>query len=71
MQISLFDLLLARQDEISAEINYVEALSDYWNAHSALRAAVGGKLPDALSVSTSQPTTMTAPPAESSHDHHH
>lgn len=44
MQISLFDLLKAKQEEISTGREYVEALRDYWVARAELEKAVGGSL---------------------------
>ena len=41
---SPYDLLLAKQNEISAERGYVDALRDYWIAHTDLERAVGGRL---------------------------
>ena len=41
---SPYDLLLAKQNEISAERGYVAALRDYWTAHADLERAVGGRL---------------------------
>ena len=42
---SPYDLLLAKQDEITTERAYIEAWRDYWIARSQLERAVGGKLP--------------------------
>ena len=44
MQISLFDLLRAKQEEVNAGRDYVEALRDYWVARAELEKAVGGSL---------------------------
>jgi outer membrane protein, heavy metal efflux system len=41
---SPYDLLLAKQNEISAERGYVDALRDYWIARADLERAVGGRL---------------------------
>jgi outer membrane protein, heavy metal efflux system len=41
---SPYDLLLAKQNEISAERGYVAALRDYWIARADLERAVGGRL---------------------------
>jgi cobalt-zinc-cadmium efflux system outer membrane protein len=41
---SPFDLLLAKQNEISAERGYIDALRDYWIARADLERAVGGRL---------------------------
>ena len=48
---SPYDLLLAKQNEISAERGYVDALRDYWIARTDLERAVGGRL-SGISVET-------------------
>lgn len=44
MQIGVFDLLRAKQEEVNAGREYVEALRDYWVARADLEKAVGGSL---------------------------
>ncbi|MEN3369808.1 MAG: hypothetical protein V7609_1951 [Verrucomicrobiota bacterium] len=44
MQISLFDLLRVKHDEVNTGREYAEALRDYWVARSELEKAVGGSL---------------------------
>jgi outer membrane protein, heavy metal efflux system len=39
-----YDLLLAKQGEVTAERAYIEAWRDYWIAQTALERAVGGRL---------------------------
>ncbi len=39
-----YDLLLAKQNEVSAERSYIEAWRDYWIARAELERAVGGSL---------------------------
>jgi cobalt-zinc-cadmium efflux system outer membrane protein len=41
----VYDLLLAKQAEVSTEKVYVEAWRDYWIARVQLERAVGGRLP--------------------------
>ena len=48
---SPYDLLLAKQNEISAERGYIDALRDYWIARADLERAVGGRL-NSISVET-------------------
>jgi hypothetical protein len=45
MQIGVFDLLRAKQEEVNAGREYVEALRDYWVARADLKgmAAFSGK----------------------------
>ena len=42
---SVFELLEAKRDEYSAWQSWLESVSDYWIARSALSAAAGGRLP--------------------------
>ena len=44
MQISLFDLLRVKQEEVNAARQSVEAQRDYWVARAELEQAVGGSL---------------------------
>lgn len=41
----VYDLLLAKQNEVATERAYVEAWRNYWIARAQLERAVGGKLP--------------------------
>ncbi len=45
MLVGTYQLLGTRTDQIDARREYVEALRDYWVAHSELELAVGGRLP--------------------------
>lgn len=73
MQIGVFELLQAKQAEIDAGREYVEALRDYWVARTELERAVGGRLPDGLPTTQPTPTPpgATTQPAEQDHHHHH
>jgi len=44
MQIGVFQLLQARQAQVSAGREYIETLRDYWVARAELERAVGGRL---------------------------
>lgn len=44
MQIGVFELLRAKQEEVNTGREYVEALRDYWMARAELEKAVGGSL---------------------------
>jgi cobalt-zinc-cadmium efflux system outer membrane protein len=48
---SPFDLLLAKQNEISAERGYIDSVRDYWIARANLERAVGGRL-NSISLET-------------------
>ena len=44
MLMSPYELLLARQSEVTAYRDYIDAVRDYWLARSELERAVGGRL---------------------------
>jgi cobalt-zinc-cadmium efflux system outer membrane protein len=44
MQLGVADLLRAKQEEIDAGREYIEALRDYWIARAQLEKAIGGRL---------------------------
>jgi outer membrane protein, heavy metal efflux system len=76
MQVGVFELLRAKQAEIDAGREYVEALRDYWVARAELDRAAGGRVEPTLPTtrpaapgpeSTTQPATDEAVP----HHHHH
>lgn len=77
MLIGAFQLLQAKQQEITARQEYIEALRDYWIARAQLEAAVGGKLP----MVTASPEAPAQPAGEAEfqpqevpqedHGHHH
>jgi cobalt-zinc-cadmium efflux system outer membrane protein len=49
MQITPFQLLQAKQEEVKAGADSIEALRDYWIARAELEKAVGGPLSGSLS----------------------
>jgi outer membrane protein, heavy metal efflux system len=66
----VYDLLLARRDEVEAEKGYIAALRDYWIARVRLERAVGGPLeaaPAALAPAgeLASPSPAAAPTHES------
>lgn len=74
---SVFELLLARQNQVNAQRDYLNALRDYWIARAELERAVGGKLPEALLTEPKRvkPTPEPAPPepipdSQGGHPHH-
>jgi cobalt-zinc-cadmium efflux system outer membrane protein len=74
MQVGVFELLQAKQAEIDAGRDYVEALQDYWVARAELERDVGGRLPEANP--TTHPSTTTASDigntsAPGQQQHHH
>ncbi len=73
MQVGVFELLQAKQNEIDAGRDYVQALQDYWIARVDLERATGGRLPGAASTQPSEPATIpaTQPASEEHHHHHH
>ena len=71
MAAGIFDLLRAKQEEVEAQAQHVEALRDYWTARAKLERAAGGQLPGG--VPATQPVTApaTAPAPADAHQHHH
>ncbi len=71
MLLGVFDLLLAKQQEFDAYQSYLESVRDYWIARSALRRAIGGRLPDddAIPTATLDVDAML-PTSPSSKSHH-
>jgi len=55
MSVSVFQLLLARRDEVEAARSYVEALRDYWIARAEAEQLRSGRLPSALALMAEPP----------------
>jgi len=73
MATDVFQLLLAKKDEIDAGRDYVESLRDYWLARVELERAVGGKLETtgpSTQPSATQPSTQPAGTGAEEHHHH-
>jgi cobalt-zinc-cadmium efflux system outer membrane protein len=45
MQLGVFDLVRAREQQIQAAVTYIETLLDYWVAHTDLGQILSGRLP--------------------------
>ena len=56
-RLDLFELLAAKQKQLAARTEYVQALQDYWQARAELDRLVGGRLP-----ASATPTPSTTPP---------
>ncbi len=70
----VYQLLLAKQNEILAQRAYIESLKEYWIARADLERATGEKLPDIKSKS--EPAPVKTQPVEQpitmmGHEHHH
>jgi outer membrane protein, heavy metal efflux system len=52
MQLGVFDLLRAREQQIQAALAYVETLLDYWLARTDLEQLLSGRLPSPEGVTT-------------------
>ncbi len=57
MLLGVFHLIVAKQNEVNAYREFIEALRDYWIARAELERAVGGRL--ILAVLPSDPTANT------------
>jgi len=62
MLIGVYELLFAKQNQINAGREYIEALRDYWIARSDLERAVGGRL-TVTEETTQPPAKLTEQPA--------
>jgi outer membrane protein, heavy metal efflux system len=73
MLIGVFELLDAKRQEFDTYQDYLEAIRDYWIAHSELERAIGGRLPRSGELElTPRAEDIVAPPSpEGAHDHHH
>jgi len=70
MLLGVYQLLLAKQNEVNAYREYVESVRGYWIARSDLERAVGGRLSP---TAPGPPAPATAPPAPApapQHEHH-
>lgn len=76
MLLGVFQLLVAKQNEINSYREFIEALRDYWTIRSELEWKVGGSLERVTSVSqpsspsASSPNNPQPSTGEQKHDHH-
>jgi len=66
MLVSVFELMADARDQMAAAQGYAQALREFWQAESALRESLGGRLP-APTLSARAPATATK--AQAGHDH--
>ena len=76
MLLGVYQLLLAKQAEVNAYREYIEAVRDYWMARSDLERAVGGRMPTMPEPTAPTKEPVGAPdaapqdaPPMSGHDH--
>lgn len=69
MLVGNYELIRAKQDEIMAQKEYIDALKEYWIARSDVEKAISSKLP--LEKSIEKSMKKIEPQAKSSHEHHH
>ncbi|HWP24620.1 MAG TPA: TolC family protein [Candidatus Binatia bacterium] len=55
MQLSPFQLLRAKEQQIESAVAYIEALRDYWLARGDIGQLLSGRLPGSSAVTTSRP----------------
>lgn len=66
MLLGVYDLLLARQNQLNAQRDYIDTLKSYWLAKAELEQAIGGA---SLGIVSETPAPkMDTPPVE--HKHH-
>ncbi|HHT9114166.1 MAG: TolC family protein [Planctomycetes bacterium] len=71
MLIGVYELLFAKQNQINAGREYIEALRDYWITRSDLERAVGGRLTVTGEATRSPAQPVEQPAAQSSELHKH
>ena len=76
MYASVFQLLQARREEISAETEYITALRDYWTARTELERATGGgalsvNFPSTRPAASRSATVPSENPVPTTLEHHH
>jgi cobalt-zinc-cadmium efflux system outer membrane protein len=74
MLLGVYQLLLARQAEVTAYREYIEGVRDYWVARADLERAAGGRLAPVGAPSDPGERSVDTPasaPASSEHEHHH
>ena len=55
MLLGVYQLLMAKQSEVNAYREYIEAVRDYWMARADLERATGGRLPTGPTSEGSHP----------------
>lgn len=75
MLMGVFQLIQAKQDEIDAYREYIEATGDYWMARAELDRALGGQLAADLPAEAAKPAPAPGaepgPSTAPGHEHHH
>ncbi len=65
MQIGVFQLLLARREQLDIELEYVETLAEYWTARAAMDALMSGK--QVMDKTTSARVTLSSGASSGGH----
>ena len=71
MQKGTFELIAAKERELSAEREYTEAWRDYWIARAELEKTVGGRLSPANPAPVPDAPQQPSPRAEPESEHNH
>ena len=73
MQLGPFHLLAAKERELDAERDYIEAVKNYWTARAELERAVGGNLfpHDLMALPKAQQKPKSKPHDHQHHEHNH
>lgn len=69
MAISVFELLVAKQNEVNAYREYLEAIRDYWIARSRLDRVAGGRVSGPVTEPGKPSALPSATPSESPSGH--
>ena len=71
MLLGVYDLLLAKQNQVVAAREYINAIQNYWLTHAELERVVGGTLPDTLAPSSDSRAPRALEPTPSQDHQHH
>ena len=55
MLLGVYDLILAKQSQVAAYRDYLDAVRDYWSARADLARALGGALPNDMKIQEVKP----------------
>jgi cobalt-zinc-cadmium efflux system outer membrane protein len=70
MLLGVYQLIVAKQNEVNAYREYIESVRDYWVARSDLERAVGGRIgPPPAQPAPAQPQPAPSPAMDHSHMH--
>jgi cobalt-zinc-cadmium efflux system outer membrane protein len=70
MLLGVYQLLLAKRNEVNTYREYIETVERYWIVRADLELAGGGRLSPPSAPSAPRPPALPLPPAPPQHEHH-